>query len=52
MRKLITNEWMTLDGVVQAPGYAEEGDDDERIPRDVCDEREMIRDRASCVLGG
>jgi hypothetical protein len=39
MRKLIADEWMTLDGVVQAP-------------RDVCDEREMIRDRASCVLGG
>jgi len=52
MRKLIANEWMTLDGVVQAPGYAEEGDDDRRIPRYVCDEREVIRDRASCVLGG
>jgi hypothetical protein len=24
MRKLIANEWMTLDGVVQAPGYADE----------------------------
>ncbi len=24
MRKVIVNEWMTLDGVVQAPGYADE----------------------------
>ena len=24
MRKVIANEWMTLDGVVQAPGYADE----------------------------
>jgi hypothetical protein len=24
MRKIIVNEWMTLDGVVQAPGYADE----------------------------
>ena len=24
MRKLIANEWMTLDGVMQAPGYADE----------------------------
>ena len=24
MRKLIANEWMTLDGVVQAPSYADE----------------------------
>ena len=24
MRKFIANEWMTLDGVVQAPGYADE----------------------------
>ena len=24
MRKLIANEWMTLDGVVHAPGYADE----------------------------
>jgi dihydrofolate reductase len=23
-RKLIANEWMTLDGVMQAPGYADE----------------------------
>jgi len=24
MRKVIVSEWMTLDGVVQAPGYADE----------------------------
>lgn len=24
MRKIIVNEWMTLDGVVQAPSYADE----------------------------
>jgi len=24
MRKLIANEWMSLDGVVQAPSYADE----------------------------
>jgi len=24
MRKVIANEWMTLDGVVQAPSYADE----------------------------
>ena len=24
MRKVIVNEWMTLDGVVQAPGAADE----------------------------
>jgi dihydrofolate reductase len=24
MRKVVVNEWMTLDGVVQAPGYADE----------------------------
>jgi len=24
MRKVIANEWMTLDGVVQAPNYADE----------------------------
>lgn len=24
MRKIVVNEWMTLDGVVQAPGYADE----------------------------
>ena len=24
MRKVIANEWMTLDGVVQAPAYADE----------------------------
>src|ERR1700730_4410548 len=24
MRKVIVNEWMTLDGVVQAPSYADE----------------------------
>jgi dihydrofolate reductase len=27
MRKVIAIEWMTLDGVVQAPGYAEEDTD-------------------------
>jgi dihydrofolate reductase len=27
MRKVIVNEWMTLDGVVQAPGYADEDTD-------------------------
>ncbi len=25
MRKVIANEWMTLDRVVQAPSYADEG---------------------------
>jgi roadblock/LC7 domain-containing protein len=25
MRKVIANEWMTLDGVVQAPSYADDG---------------------------
>ena len=24
MRKLIADEWMTLDGVIQTPGYADE----------------------------
>jgi hypothetical protein len=24
MRNLIANEWMTLDGVIQAPGYQDE----------------------------
>ena len=24
MRKVVVNEWMTLDGVVQGPGYADE----------------------------
>lgn len=27
MRKVIVNEWMTLDGVVQGPGYADEDTD-------------------------
>ena len=27
MRKLIVDEWMALDGVVQAPGHAEEDTD-------------------------
>jgi hypothetical protein len=27
MRKVIVNEWMTLDGVVQAPGQADEDTD-------------------------
>jgi hypothetical protein len=27
MRKVVVNEWMTLDGVVQGPGYADEDTD-------------------------
>ena len=28
MRKVIVDEWMSLDGVVQAPGRADEDEDD------------------------
>ena len=54
MRKLIVTQWMSLDGVVQAPGAADE-DTTWRDSRDLRSSRELITgeggDQSGCDRG-